>query len=160
ICLVPDVTQGWVYVPIALIGIGQIGVIVVSQVLVNKSCPKDARGSVAGYFSLCGSAGVLLTTKLGGFLFDIWWPGGTFIFLGIMSTLLGVWAVIHSIVSTIITRVKKKEEKPTDDKPVEEEPNDEKPTDESPVDEKEGSTKVEEKCEEDKQSVEMTELAN
>jgi MFS family permease len=46
------------------------------------------KGSIAGFYSLSGGAGILLLTKLGGFLFDCWTVGAPFYMLAIFNALL------------------------------------------------------------------------
>ncbi|KAL0478648.1 vacuolar basic amino acid transporter [Acrasis kona] len=101
---ISDVTYGIVYLPICLIGIGEIGVIIGSQILVTQSAPKEARGGVSGIFSLCGAFGILIATKVGGILFDKWRPGGTFVLFGIFNFLLSIIALIVLVVNIIKNR--------------------------------------------------------
>ena len=64
--------------------------------LLNRNLPKDKslnhlKGSIAGIYSLAGGAGILLLTKLGGFLFDTESPGAPFYMLAIFNAfLLGI----------------------------------------------------------------------
>jgi hypothetical protein len=51
------------------------------------------KGSIAGLYSLYGGAGILLLTKLGGFLFDELSPGAPFYMLSIFNAILMVVAV-------------------------------------------------------------------
>lgn len=46
------------------------------------------KGSMAGVYSLAGGAGILLLTKLGGFLFDKLSPGAPFYMLAMFNGLL------------------------------------------------------------------------
>jgi len=82
-------------------GISQIGFIVTSLGLsTGPYVDSSIRGSVAGAYSLTGGCGILLLTKLGGFLFDKWTPGAPFYIMA----LLNVVALIASITVTIIDR--------------------------------------------------------
>ncbi|KZF24988.1 MFS general substrate transporter [Xylona heveae TC161] len=60
------------------------------------------KGSIAGTYSLVGGAGILLLTKLGGFLFDKVTPGAPFFMLAIFNGILllvgAAAAVAHEIV--------------------------------------------------------------
>jgi len=96
-----DVTQGFVYLPICLIGVGEIGVIICSQILVTQSAPKDVRGSVSGVFTLFGAAGVLLTTKVGGILYDKWRPSGPFVLIGVLNFMVAALALVVFIVDVV-----------------------------------------------------------
>ncbi|KAK3357748.1 hypothetical protein B0T25DRAFT_499284 [Lasiosphaeria hispida] len=46
------------------------------------------KGSVAGVYSWCGGAAILLLTKLGGYLFDSWSPGAPFYLMAIFNGML------------------------------------------------------------------------
>jgi hypothetical protein len=46
------------------------------------------KGSVAGVYSWCGGAAILLLTKLGGYLFDSWSTGAPFYLMAIFNGLL------------------------------------------------------------------------
>lgn len=72
---------------------GQIGSIITAQVLVQQQAPPAIRGSVIGFWGLCGSLGILVTTLLGGLLFDRWMEAGPFVMMGLLGLLLIIWAV-------------------------------------------------------------------
>jgi len=46
------------------------------------------KGSIAGVYSWCGGAAILLLTKLGGYLFDVWTPGAPFYMMSIFNGML------------------------------------------------------------------------
>jgi len=77
-----------IYIAIALVGIGEIGMIVGGQVLIAAEAPTISRGAVSGFFGLMGSLAILLTTKLGGFLFDTWTPTAPFLIVGIFNVIV------------------------------------------------------------------------
>lgn len=58
----------------------------------TKSQPKCTRvllkGTIAGVYSWCGGAAILLLTKLGGFLFDSWSHGAPFYMMAIFNAIL------------------------------------------------------------------------
>lgn len=57
----------------ALVGLGEIGMIVSSLALVTGDfIQKEQRSWIAAGYSICGSIGLLLATQLGGLLFDSW----------------------------------------------------------------------------------------
>lgn len=70
----------------------QIGSIITAQVLVQQQAPSAIRGSVIGFWGLCGSAGILVSTSLGGWLFDAWREAGPFVLMAFFSLALIVWA--------------------------------------------------------------------
>jgi hypothetical protein len=67
----------------------------------NSLGPKsliDLKGSIAGIYSLSGGAGILLLTKLGGYLFDVKSPASPFYMLSIFNIILLVGILLCSIV--------------------------------------------------------------
>jgi len=46
------------------------------------------KGSIAGVYSWCGGAAILLLTKLGGYLFDSWTMGAPFYMMAIFNCIM------------------------------------------------------------------------
>eukprot|EP01126_Amoeba_proteus_P042452 TRINITY_DN4614_c0_g2_i2.p1 TRINITY_DN4614_c0_g2~~TRINITY_DN4614_c0_g2_i2.p1 ORF type:complete len:241 (+),score=30.90 TRINITY_DN4614_c0_g2_i2:257-979(+) len=85
---------GWmVYLAVCIVGVGEIGMIVISQVVVAASAPKNSRGSVSGFFSLCGSIGILICSLGSGALFDKWNPRGPFLLVGLFNAVVFVFGI-------------------------------------------------------------------
>lgn len=97
---VDDPFSGMMIGMASLAALGQIGSIITTQVLIQQQAPLAVRGSVIGFWGLCGSAGILLTTSLGGLLFDAWAEAGPFVMMAGFSLLLILWAL------AVIGRVK------------------------------------------------------
>ena len=57
-------------VSFVLIGFGFYGLTTVGFVILNKNVGHQARGSVMGVNSFCGAIGIVILTKLGGYLFN------------------------------------------------------------------------------------------
>ena len=58
------------------------------------------KGSVAGIYSLAGGAGILLLTKLGGFLFDVQSPAAPFYMLSLFNLsllIVGVLCIVFEV---------------------------------------------------------------
>lgn len=90
-----DPTAGIAYFWVCLVGLGEIGAIVTSLGLAaGPYVPEDIRGSVAGTYSLCGALGIMLSTKVGGILFDHWWQGGPFVIIGVFHLLIALLALV------------------------------------------------------------------
>jgi hypothetical protein len=51
------------------------------------------KGSVAGVYSWCGGAAILLLTKLGGYLFDVWSTGAPFYLMAMFNGVLLVASI-------------------------------------------------------------------
>jgi len=76
-----------------LLGIGQISAFLGSQTLIGKEAPAASRGSVIGAFGLAGALGILVTSGVGGHLFDAIDPRAPFALLGLMNLAVFVAAV-------------------------------------------------------------------
>jgi hypothetical protein len=79
--------------PAVILGIGETSTIIGSNALIGQSAPVAIRGAVLGMFALAGAAGILLATLLGGRLFDQWMPGGPYVQMGIINSLILIWAI-------------------------------------------------------------------
>ncbi|MEH6580321.1 MAG: MFS transporter [Halioglobus sp.] len=77
-----------------LIGMAEVGCIITSGVLIAEQAPERLRGSVVGVFTLTGAVGILIASVVGGVLFDHWLKTGPFVFFGMISGLVMIWAVL------------------------------------------------------------------
>jgi MFS family permease len=77
-----------------LIGMAEVGCIITSGVLIAEQAPDRLRGSVVGFFTLSGAVGILIASVVGGHLFDHWMKTGPFVFFGVLSALVMVWALL------------------------------------------------------------------
>ena len=85
--LISDPTKGaGILVVACLLGLAQISSIITSQALVASQAPADLHGTGAGCFSLVGGVGVMLTTGIGGVLFDRWTPVAPFLICALFSS--------------------------------------------------------------------------
>jgi len=80
-----DPTSVHARVAIAFVGLGEIGMIVTSQILVSSEAPPKVRGSVAGFFGLAGSVSILISTKIGGIMFDNWKESSPFLLVAFFN---------------------------------------------------------------------------
>lgn len=62
------------------------------------------KGSVAGVYSWCGGAAILLLTKLGGYLFDSWTTGAPFYLMAIFNGLLLVAVLAIDLAKAVKSR--------------------------------------------------------
>lgn len=104
-------------------GLSQIGAIVTSLGLsTGPYIDETIRGSVAGAYSLTGithfgvsliigGCGILLLTKLGGYLFDRWTAGAPFYIMA----LLNIIALVAAIIVILIDPLKPKQELTNDE---------------------------------------------
>ena len=73
-------------VPVGIImGSGMVTSVVAGQTLIGQEADPRITGSTLGAFNFFGSIGVLVGTVVGGYLFDIWKPGGPYLMMGIGS---------------------------------------------------------------------------
>jgi MFS family permease len=79
---------------LVLIGMAEVGCIITSGVLIAEEASERLRGSIVGVFTLSGAVGILIASIVGGYLFDNWLQTGPFVFFGIISALVMVWALI------------------------------------------------------------------
>jgi MFS family permease len=81
----------WLYPASVLLGIGQMSVTLASQTLLGQESPPEMRGAVVGTFSICGAAGILFVTGVGGRLYDVIAPAAPFVMIGLLNGLLGLY---------------------------------------------------------------------
>ncbi|KAI9216761.1 major facilitator superfamily domain-containing protein [Blastocladiella britannica] len=73
-----------------LVGVGEIGTVIVSVAMVSATyVDPRIRGAVSGAYSFSGGLGILLSTKLGGILFDSWTYTAPFLLMAIVHTVVG-----------------------------------------------------------------------
>lgn len=60
----------YMYLFMAFCGFADIGMIISSMALISSQSSATNRGALSGVFSLFGAVGILVTSKLGGFMFD------------------------------------------------------------------------------------------
>ncbi|KAI9330294.1 major facilitator superfamily domain-containing protein [Obelidium mucronatum] len=95
---VADPMLGYVFAVVIFVGLSEIGLVIGNMSLVtdSKSVDKSIRGSVAGVSSMCGAVGILISSKLGGLLFDQWREGAPFLILAVghlIAVVVGVFVV-------------------------------------------------------------------
>jgi MFS family permease len=73
-----------------LVGIAQISGVITSQVLVAQQAPTAIRGSIIGFFGLCGAFAQIILNWLGGILYSGWSPQMAFVLVGALNFALVV----------------------------------------------------------------------
>lgn len=76
------------------IGLGEVGCIITSGVLIAQQSPEQSRGTIIGTFNLTGAIGILVASVAGGWLFDYWREPGPFVAYGILAFLVMFAALI------------------------------------------------------------------
>lgn len=74
------------------LGIGEMSGVLAAQSLVGAVSSERGRGAIIGMFSFFGAIGILLSVKIGGYLFDTWRPSAPYLMLGIADGVLAVVA--------------------------------------------------------------------
>ncbi len=82
-----------------LLGIGQISAFFAATVLIGQEAPVAERGAVVGMFNVIGAIGILISTSIGGRLFDAVAPSAPFVMIGIINSIICVAAIIVRIKS-------------------------------------------------------------
>ena len=77
-----------------LLGIGQMSCFAAAQALIGQEAPLKERGAVLGTFGLCGAAGIMLATGVGGWLFDAWMHAGPFVVVGFANVVIVLLALV------------------------------------------------------------------
>jgi len=80
---------GW----FVLLGIGQISAFLGATVLISTEAPVATRGAVIGMFNVFGAVGILISTGVGGRLFDSVSPAAPFAMIGVLAAFVAVFAV-------------------------------------------------------------------
>lgn len=76
------------------IGLGEVGCIITSGVLISQLSPEHNRGAIIGTFNLSGAVGILVASVLGGWLFDHWREPGPFVVFGLLALAMMVASVL------------------------------------------------------------------
>lgn len=76
------------------IGLGEIGCIITSGVLIAQQTPAKIRGAAIGFFTMCGAVGILAASVVGGYLYDLWRPSAPFILFGGVAIIVLGWAIL------------------------------------------------------------------
>lgn len=92
--LVDDPLGAGMYAAAVLIGIGEVGGVIASTVLIGQQAPPAVRGSVVGAFSAFGAIGILVALEVGGQLFDAWRPAAPFALFGAFSAMVLVFGLV------------------------------------------------------------------
>lgn len=83
--LVDDPMGPQVWLVAVLLGMSEISLIICVQALLGQEAREDLRGAVNGVYGIAGAAGIMVTTLLGGVLFDRWMPAGPFVMMGVLN---------------------------------------------------------------------------
>jgi MFS family permease len=82
---VGDPQSEWITLVAILLGMGQICAIIASQTVLGQEAPQDVRGAVFGLAGVFASCGILFTTSVGGWLYDVLSKGAPFFLIGFVN---------------------------------------------------------------------------
>lgn len=82
---VGDPRSAWIWPVAVLLGLGQICAILASQTVLGQEAPKDVRGAVFGLAGISASLGILFTTAVGGWMYDVVDQGAPFFLIGAVN---------------------------------------------------------------------------
>lgn len=74
------------------IGLGEVGCIITSGVLISQLSPEHNRGAIIGTFNMAGAVGILVASVAGGWLFDHWREPGPFVAYGLLAFVVMAFA--------------------------------------------------------------------
>ncbi|MEO7385983.1 MAG: MFS transporter [Gammaproteobacteria bacterium] len=83
----------------ALVGIGNISAFAAATTLVSAEAPTAKRGVVVGMFNMMGVIGILISSGIGGRLFDSVSPAAPFVLIGGLSALVVVFALVVRVIA-------------------------------------------------------------
>ena len=76
-----------------LLGAGELSCILAGQALLGQQAPRNFRGSVMGVAAFAAALGVLFSTSVGGWLFDLWRPSAPFLMIASVNALVMLVAI-------------------------------------------------------------------
>jgi MFS family permease len=90
---VGDPSSQWITLVAVLLGMGQISAIIASQTVLGQEAPQDVRGAVFGLAGIFASCGILFTTAVGGWLYDVVGKGTPFFLIGAVNVAIMVFGL-------------------------------------------------------------------
>jgi predicted MFS family arabinose efflux permease len=80
--------DGILFAAAAVIGFGQVGATIAAQVMIQQQAKPALRGSIIGFFGMCGALGIMVMCWIGGMIFDSISPQSPFVMLGFLNLLV------------------------------------------------------------------------
>jgi len=88
------------YLPLfALLGWGQQCAFFAATTLLGQEAPQMKRGAIVGVFNLAGAIGILISSGIGGRMFDAIGPSAPFILIGVCNIFVSAFAIYVSKVA-------------------------------------------------------------
>ncbi|MEV7970094.1 MFS transporter [Sphaerisporangium sp. NPDC088356] len=92
--LISDPLGGGMMIVAVLVGVGEIAGITTAGPLLAQQVPAGVRGAAFGVHTLCGAAGIMIVSALGGALYDAWRPAGPFVVSGVSGLLVVAFGLV------------------------------------------------------------------
>ncbi len=93
IFFVDDPTGVFIIIAAVIIGFGQTGGVIASQVLIQQQAIPKFRGSIIGFFGMCGGFGIMLISWSGGIIFDVISEQAPFVLLAALNLVVVIIAL-------------------------------------------------------------------
>jgi len=82
-----------------LLGVGHQCAFFAATTLLGQEAPKMKRGAIVGVFNLAGAAGILISTGIGGKIYDVIGPYAPFVLIGFCNIAVSLFAIYVSKIS-------------------------------------------------------------
>ncbi|RLO08632.1 hypothetical protein DYB28_011479 [Aphanomyces astaci] len=97
----PNPLANVLFAVVVLVGVGEMAIIVSSlSVVTSKAIPSHLRGAISGAYSISGTVGIMVASKLGGYLFDVWQPTAPFFIMAagnLIAVVVAIVVIAHDI---------------------------------------------------------------
>ena len=85
-----------------LLGVGHQCAFFAATTLLGQEAPKMKRGAIVGVFNLAGAAGILISTGIGGRIYDAIGPHAPFVLIGFCNIAVSLFAIYVSRTSPAV----------------------------------------------------------
>ncbi len=94
IFFVVDPSGSFLKIAAVVVGFGQVGGTITAAVLIQQQANPKLRGSIIGFFNVCGAFGIMVTCWLGGILFDAISEQSLFVMIAAANLVVFILAII------------------------------------------------------------------
>jgi MFS family permease len=77
---------------LVFLGVGEMGILIMSQSILGLHAPTATRGSISGFWALCGSLGIMFGSGVGGILYPLN-PGSPFFIFAVFNSIVATFAL-------------------------------------------------------------------
>ena len=94
IFFIEDPTSAFMKIAAVIVGFGQTGGVIASQVLIQQQAIPKYRGSIIGFFGMCGAFGIMVISWTGGKLFDVISEQSPFVLIAALNLVVIILALV------------------------------------------------------------------